>query len=330
MSQATSRVIALSERQLANFFRELTSTTQNMCDQVARELILGLHHAAPVQGATSYTVVPDNGASFVVQFRPDRYSLDLNFLGCVEQAYPGFMPHYEQPGRLGKLEIYKIDDVRGDSMSIAVDELRADGCALLKQTVQDFGRFFASAWHNIPNPYPHPRKDDVYESYLSQLMQLSAGLPRRFRSTLDNLITKLPALTDGQWLMVPHHTDLVEDNIHVDRTTGRITGICDWEDTVVGPFGTSLWSLETLLGMRSNSEGWRYHANHQELRNLFWEAFYTALGPVSGAQRAHIKAARSVGFFLENGFVYIDEVNKAPIKKGSWEMLYLDAVARWL
>ncbi len=64
----------------------------------------------------------------------------------------------------------------------------------------------------------------------------------------------------------------------MDARTGCITGICDWRDTTIGPFGTSLWSLETILGIRKKKEGWVYHANHQELRELFWDSFRRAHG----------------------------------------------------
>ncbi len=159
-----------------------------------------------------------------------------------------------------------------------------------------------------------PNRSELYESYSSQLTQLSHGLPERFRPRLDDLISKLPSLFEEDWPLVPHHTDLLENNIHVDQRTGSITGICDWKDTVIGPFETSLWSLETMLGIRTRKEGWRYHNNQQELRNLFWACFFAALGLVSKDQMDRIEVARLVGLFLENGLLYVDEVNKAPIK----------------
>ncbi|CRG90079.1 serine protein kinase, putative [Talaromyces islandicus] len=37
--------------------------------------------------------------------------------------------------------------------------------------------------------------------------------------------------------------DLLENNIHVDETTGHITGIVDWSAAIIAPFGVSLGGL---------------------------------------------------------------------------------------
>ncbi|MBE3045414.1 phosphotransferase [Candidatus Bathyarchaeota archaeon] len=173
---------------------------------------------------------------------------------------------------------------------------------------------------------PRPSREDIYSSYYSQLTQLSTGLPMSFRPTLTNLIACLPELFADDWPLVPHHTDLLENNIHVDPATGALRGICDWKDTAVGPFGTSLWSLETMLGVRTRRDGWRYHANQQELLDMFWDSFRSAMGSVSEEQMASVEVARLVGLFLENGFVYVDDITKVPISEGSYEMRYLEAV----
>ena len=53
----------------------------------------------------------------------------------------------------------------------------------------------------------------------------------------------------SQLQLVPNHTDLLENNIHVSTETGSIAGICDWKDAGIGPFGMSLGGLETMLGV---------------------------------------------------------------------------------
>lgn len=57
-----------------------------------------------------------------------------------------------------------------------------------------------------------------------------------------------------------------------------------------------------MLGIRSMKGRWVYHANQQELRDLFWGAFYHAMGDVSEEQKELIEVARLVGLFLDNGF----------------------------
>ena len=54
----------------------------------------------------------------------------------------------------------------------------------------------------------------------------------------------------------------------MDRDTGRITGICGWQDAEVRTFGLSLWNIETILGVESHGH-WTYYASHDKLRDLF-------------------------------------------------------------
>lgn len=183
-----------------------------------------------------------------------------------------------------------------------------------------------SAWKNTPVSMPCPSRKVLHDGYLTQLLQLSQSLPVSFRPTLSGLISRLPELFADEWPLVPHHTDLLENNIHVDLETGRICGICDWKDTIVGPFGTSVWSLEIMLGVRTTKDGWRFHHNQQELRDLFWDSFRSAMEPVTEEQMSRIELARLVGLFLENGFIYVDDVTKVPISEGSYEMRHLEAI----
>lgn len=171
-----------------------------------------------------------------------------------------------------------------------------------------------------------PDRETLYREYSSGLVSLQQGLPERFGPTLDRLISKLSCLFSSNWPLVPHHTDLLENNIHVNTQTGQIAGICDWKDTTIGPFGVSLGGLETMLGIRSWETGWVYHTNQQELRDLFWGTFYEAMGDVSEEQKEFIEVARLVGLFLDNGFKWVDDETKVPAGEGHEGLRYLEAV----
>ena len=125
--------------------------------------------------------------------------------------------------------------------------------------------------------------------------------------------------------MVPNHTDLLENNIHVDPNTGKLVGICDWTEVVVSPFGMSLGGLETMLGISTMKEGWCYHTDHQSLRDLFWDTFFKAVG-VEAPFNERVEVARLVGIFLGNSWQRDKEGNKVPVGEESLELLYLDAV----
>lgn len=183
--------------------------------------------------------------------------------------------------------------------------------------------FFASAWHNTSANIPFPNRADLFDEYSSQLTQLAEGLPTRFRQTLDSLIASLPGLFAEDWPMVPNHTDLLENNIHVDPSTGRLVGICDWKDLEISPFGMSLRGLETMLGMDKMGKGWCYHANHEALRSIFWKSFNQIMGETRVDDR--VEVARLVGIFLANGWEYNEADEKVIAGEESYGFKYLDA-----
>lgn len=125
---------------------------------------------------------------------------------------------------------------------------------------------------------------------------------------------------------MPNHVDLLENNIHVNPSTGRITGICDWAGAEVSPFGMSVGGVETLLGIQHWTRGWCYHANHQVLRDLFWETFWNAIGPAVEEQKERVEVARLVGILLDNGFQLDDDGNMVPVVEGHHSCRYLDGV----
>lgn len=167
-----------------------------------------------------------------------------------------------------------------------------------------------------------PDPNQLFDKYLSQLQQLREGLPERFHSTLDQIMPQLPDLFADGWPLVPNHTDLLENNIHVDAATGRIVGICDWRSAEVSPFGMSLGGLEFILGtLTTTAPFWRYHPNHEELRDHFWTRFYHYLGGASDKQKRRIEAARLIGLFLAMGFE-----QGRPASEGNEDLGFLGAV----
>lgn len=163
---------------------------------------------------------------------------------------------------------------------------------------------------------PAPNRGKLYARYESQLQQLHKGLPVQFRATLERVLKRLPELFTEDLPLVPNHTDLLENNIHVSPETGNITGICDWMDASVGPFGTSIERLECLLGART-MEGWRWMPDQVNLRRQFWQAFYDAVGSRTPELEQRIDTARLVGIFLTHGLVWVDAEKREPVTEGS-------------
>lgn len=115
--------------------------------------------------------------------------------------------------------------------------------------------------------------------------------------------------------MVLDHDDLLEMNIHVDKETGCITGIVDWADSKVAPFGTSLGGLETILGVQTSS-CWHFHPSHDYLRAEFWKTFYGIIGYLSDNDRRAMEIGRLFSLFRTYGFDRRPEKdNAAPLKE---------------
>lgn len=131
----------LSQLQISEFFSENAPPSQTACDQHAAHLLnTPSVRPAQVQGSTSYTVVPfDDNVGHVVQFRTPEYAFDLDFLGFVERTYgERFVPRHRCVGALGGLLVYSMNDVRGVSVYLARERLRADGGWRLRTAVRDF------------------------------------------------------------------------------------------------------------------------------------------------------------------------------------------------
>lgn len=142
---------------------------------------------------------------------------------------------------------------------------------------------------------------------------VSRRLPAAFLPKLEEIRQSLPLLFRREYPMAIQHDDLLENNIHVDEDTGRITGIVDWQDAIIAPFGVSLGYIEIVLGVRSERT-WHLHHDHGSLRKQFWDTLYVAIGEISEADHQSIEVARLFGLFKLYGF----EENAA---------LYLDALS---
>lgn len=128
--------------------------------------------------------------------------------------------------------------------------------------------------------------------------------------------------------MVLNHDDLLEMNIHVDKDNGRITGIVDWADAKITPFGTSLGGLETVLGVQTSSR-WFFHPDHNLLREKFWSAFYDITGYLADDDRRAIEVGRVFGLFRTHGFDRRPEKeNAVPLVEGDPDLVCLEALLR--
>lgn len=156
----------------------------------------------------------------------------------------------------------------------------------------------------------------------------SGILTNRFESALVEVREHLPALVSGDFPMALTHSDLYELNILVDGNSGLITGVIDWTDAGIQPFGLTLYALEKFIGSMCR-DGWSYFDSASMLRNEFWKAFVHHAGPVSHSQLKSIEAARKAGYLLRYARFYssgqkgVVEIDNMGIEK---RCLYLEAI----
>ncbi|KAH0845404.1 hypothetical protein FOPE_12545 [Fonsecaea pedrosoi] len=164
----------------------------------------------------------------------------------------------------------------------------------------------------------------INHDYEQKFDLLSQALPSRFTENLRRVRAELSLLFTSTHPLVLSHDELCEMNIFVDPNTGHVTGIIDWAETSILPFGISLWAFENILGYM-DSRGWHYYNNRDKLEDLFWQTFEEAVGGISETDRQAIRVARMAGFFLRYGFVWEDGVREIPAKESDSDLRYLDA-----
>lgn len=136
----------------------------------------------------------------------------------------------------------------------------------------------------------------------------SCVLTARLRPALDEVTEYLPTLVSGVYPLGLTHSDLNKLNILVDSDSGIITGVVDWADAGIQPFGLILYALEGFVGSMGR-DGWAYFDNASTLRDEFWRTFAHYAGQVPRSQMKSIRVARNAGYLLRYGTPYIGGQN---------------------
>lgn len=106
-------------------------------------------------------------------------------------------------------------------------------------------------------------------------------------------------LFDETYPITITHGDLSEFNLLVDQHSGALTGVVDWAEASLLPFGFALYALEHALGAMYLT-GWAYHENAETLRRQFWDIF-NAIAQPSAVERKRMKVARLAGILFRYG-----------------------------
>lgn len=336
-----------------SFFASNTSVTRQQCDDFTRSHATAKVDPVQVQGAFSYTVTVTTGlnSSKLFQFRVQDSKLDQNIIILARATHAEYVATAKYHGMIGTngkhpLHVYEMDNIPGIpyimTRDIALPQ-PLDSISRQRNTTKDLarydphaasyvldirlifmGRFFAQSWNN-KQILPKEEIKALLAEFDANFKTLAQSLPPRFKSNLLNIRRELPSLFSGALPFVLSHGDLCEMNILTNRETGEITGIVDWAEARILPFGFSLWGLENVLGFM-DSEGWHYFDNREELQRLFWDSFRTEAIDFTDAEFELVQCARLVGLFCRYGFIMDGMSVKGVADQSSPSKLkYLDA-----
>ncbi|KAK0613095.1 hypothetical protein B0T17DRAFT_397766 [Bombardia bombarda] len=93
---------------------------------------------------------------------------------------------------------------------LARDKLLSNDSYLLKVTLDDYARFFASTFYNTPTMMVRPDPAQLLSKYLSQLEQLRSELPPRFWDVTRGVEVMLgvPVTARSAWRYHHNHGEL--------------------------------------------------------------------------------------------------------------------------
>ncbi|TVY48913.1 hypothetical protein LOCC1_G001484 [Lachnellula occidentalis] len=274
---------------------KLTHEDQQECYAIVSQLYPNQTISpASCQGYCSFTLFV--GPSTVIQFRPSPYRLDPLITSLASSIHSTHVPQTSHRAvlRSSGLDVYTMSRIPGTSLrdSRSHSPVLARSPQFLENLCTSLAAFLAHSWHG---PLPPTPLGTIGTSLYARLQLLATALPARFRPTARQLLDNIDSITALPWVLT--HGDLVPGNIML-APSGHLTGLVDWAEAEVLPFGLCLYGLEEILG-EMTERGWEYHAAAEGLRALFWRELCTGIGE---KERMSVEMARIAGILLWWGF----------------------------
>ncbi|KAF5019174.1 hypothetical protein F66182_8824 [Fusarium sp. NRRL 66182] len=325
------------ESAIADFFAK-TSATRLECDAKAQQLAGGQIVPVEIQGNCSYSVYAGVNHEFVVQFRLGSLALNTETTTLASRIYGSLAPRLRTSGQLGAdgredekepLFIYLISRIHGTTyldFRLAHDWSSFEACQWRMNTMEDVARFFATSW-NAPQRVDTVYRRQLREDFTNDLNCLLSALPCRFHQIIQNCLQSIDDVLSLPMVLL--HRDFGECNIMVDEAC-HLTGVIDWAEAEMRPFGMNLHSIQFLTGELHLRKGWIPHQDHGVLYHVFWKTFAQEVD-VSEYTIRTIKTARIIGLLLSRGFTSRLANNPKPVpigddERGRYNMLFLDGL----
>ncbi|PVH86895.1 hypothetical protein DL98DRAFT_287422 [Cadophora sp. DSE1049] len=269
---------------------------------------------ASCQGYCSMTVFV--GDDTVIQFRPPNYRLNIRITSAARDVYGRFAPETKYIAALpgSGLLLYKMERIGG----ISLKDLRASSTIAERSTYsrarlcENFAVFLSKSWHRgTVDRLPLGR---VGRSICVRLEALCEGLPFRFRANARHVLANLSDIEALPRVLT--HGDIVAANIIVDPPSGALSGLVDWAEAEILPFGVCLYGLEEMLG-EITPTGFQYRPDAEDLRALFWAELKRNI-PAIGQSRVldAVNLARDLGVLLWHGIAFDDGAIDRVVQDG--------------
>ncbi|OAQ95666.1 hypothetical protein LLEC1_06488 [Akanthomyces lecanii] len=323
-------------------FFEKTTATRSQCERRARQLT-GSDKIEPVsiQGDCSYTMYAGDHLEFVVQCRLRSLALKASMTDLATTIHGSLAPVVSLHGELGHrqeqgdgkepLLVYLMTSMPGITqlnfvLSRTVKQSSPDLFPLRQIFFADVASFFAQSWlapQNASSEY----RDTLRAGYLGDLQALHKGLPERFKPAVDTCLRALDSIMALPMVLL--HKDFGSCNLLVDKDLCHLTGVIDWAEALIGPFGTNLHSVQAFAGSMHLRNGWSTFPDYHPLEQRFWATLSAEVGGLSEEMVTTIKEARLLGLLLSHGFTsrLANEGAPVPLKDdehGRYHMMFLD------
>lgn len=183
------------------------------------------------------------------------------------------------------------------------------------------------AWR-CPQPADQNFVNGMKETCEKDLQLLLTALPERFCPIIQKSLASIPAIFTLPMVLLQKYFSYC--NIMVDSSSNHLVGVIDWAEAEIGPFGSNLYSLQSLMGKFHLKNGWIRYNDYDSLEKLFWDTLRTEVG-LSEEQIITAKAAAVVGLLRSWGFTsrLANMTEAVPIKddeSGAYNMLCLDGL----
>jgi len=293
---------------MAKLFSQ-TSATRAACDIEAKDLAGGqVVVPVTVQGNCSYSVYAGPGLEFVVQFRLKSLMLESETMTLAREIYGSLVPSVSFHGQLGDdhgkepLFIYVMNRIQGISyldfaLANGSPENSDENFAWRKTFMSDVARygppsvfpyppnlttkmplhflkskvligysFFALSW-KAPQEVDSDYRENLRRTYVEDLQQLLHCLPPRFHQVIQKCLSSMEAILSLPMVLL--HRDFSSCNIMVDGTSCHLTGVIDWAEAEICPFGQNLDTLKDITGALHLKNGWRRYEGYEALQDTF-------------------------------------------------------------